>query len=159
MTTLSPTDLKATEGSWQSVPLLPMLTWIRRCRSVTPSMHWKIGMRFLELPFHLPKLDPVDTYPVIFGHNDGPSNSNAFAAWDSGTGKRLRTINLAAGSLPLFHQDWEDMTIGTCVDLPRQMKVAYIWPTRATTGHKNLVKRRNVRGIDHTQSTRFESRY
>ncbi|KAL3927086.1 MAG: hypothetical protein SGBAC_013224 [Bacillariaceae sp.] len=55
-------------------------------------------------------------YPVIFGHNDGPSNLKTFAAWDSGTGKRLKTINLVASdaSLPLFHQDWEDMTIGKC---------------------------------------------
>mmetsp|Transcript_22291 Transcript_22291/g.55083 ORF Transcript_22291/g.55083 Transcript_22291/m.55083 type:complete len:519 (+) Transcript_22291:63-1619(+) len=55
-------------------------------------------------------------FPVIFGHNDGPSNLKAFAAWDSGTGKRLKTINLATNdsSIPLFHEDWEDMTIGKC---------------------------------------------
>eukprot|EP00526_Cylindrotheca_closterium_P008801 CAMPEP_0113619924 /NCGR_PEP_ID=MMETSP0017_2-20120614/10135_1 /TAXON_ID=2856 /ORGANISM="Cylindrotheca closterium" /LENGTH=500 /DNA_ID=CAMNT_0000529543 /DNA_START=41 /DNA_END=1543 /DNA_ORIENTATION=- /assembly_acc=CAM_ASM_000147 len=53
--------------------------------------------------------------PVFFGHNDGPSNLKTFAAWDSGTGKRLKTMNLQSNShLPLFHQDWEDMTIGKC---------------------------------------------
>ncbi|CAJ1964835.1 unnamed protein product [Cylindrotheca closterium] len=53
--------------------------------------------------------------PVIFGHNDGPSSKMVFAAWDSGTGQRLKTINLESNSrLPLFHQDWEDMTIGPC---------------------------------------------
>ncbi|CAJ1964837.1 unnamed protein product [Cylindrotheca closterium] len=55
-------------------------------------------------------------YPVIFGHNDGPDSSKAFAAWDSGTGKLLKIINLVSNNnaMPLFHEDWEDMTIGRC---------------------------------------------
>ena len=52
--------------------------------------------------------------PVLFGHNDGPNSNMVFAAWDSGTGERLKTFNLQADGLPIFHQDWEDMTIGTC---------------------------------------------
>eukprot|EP00980_Cylindrotheca_fusiformis_P000830 scaffold217_cov99-Cylindrotheca_fusiformis.AAC.1 len=52
--------------------------------------------------------------PIIYGHNDGPSEI-AFAAWDSGTGERLKTINIQTDSgLKVRHQDWEDMTIGRC---------------------------------------------
>lgn len=53
--------------------------------------------------------------PVIFGHNDGPGSFPIFAAWDSGSGKRLKTFNIStASSLPIFNYDWEDMTIGSC---------------------------------------------
>eukprot|EP00980_Cylindrotheca_fusiformis_P006069 scaffold1306_cov100-Cylindrotheca_fusiformis.AAC.3 len=52
--------------------------------------------------------------PIVYGHNDGPSDV-AFAAWDSGTGERLKTIKFKTdGSLTVSHEDWEDMTIGRC---------------------------------------------
>jgi hypothetical protein len=62
-----------------------------------------------------PKQVGPSGFPVLFGHNDGPDSRLVFAAWDSGTGRRLKTINIELDSdLPLFREDWEDMTIGNC---------------------------------------------
>ena len=58
--------------------------------------------------------------PVVWGHNDGrdqAKNGTNFAAWDSGTGERLLTFHLMysdTSNPPIYNQDWEDMTIGTC---------------------------------------------
>jgi hypothetical protein len=81
-------------------------------------------------------------HSILWGHNDGRDRGDFgtnLAAWDPVTGKRLMTFQLefnVTSNPPVYNQDWEDMTIGSCGNTGPSETCLYIADTgdnRAST--------------------------